>query len=222
MPSLISVIAEHTEVADFLAWPGDFDLDRSDHGEEVHLASGAPLEGFAGDGAGGTYFFCGEGGEERPVLYADSEGRAALVAIGLWELMRLLLVAPWWRDCREFTAEESRELAAEYLASTPDPELRRDRAAAVLGLLTLPTEAEALARLHEVATGAGRDFLLIFTPENEPYEPLITGTAVPAAEPPLPSGHRTDRTAGGSVRTLRRRRALPDPDDRRFARDDAP
>ncbi|WP_019814938.1 hypothetical protein [Saccharomonospora saliphila] len=173
MPSLITAIAEHAEAADFLAGPGDFDLDRGDHGEEVHLASGAPLEGFAGDAAGGTYFFCGDGGEERPVLYADSEGRAARVATGLPELLRLLLVAPWWRDCREFTAEEGRELAAEYRENTPDSQLRRDRAAAILGL-TLPTEAEVLARLHEVATGAGRDFLLIFTAENEPYAPLIT------------------------------------------------
>ncbi|WP_245173597.1 hypothetical protein [Streptomyces aureus] len=69
-----------------------------------------PKAGFVGDGAGGTFFFCGEGGEERPILYADSEGGAALVAIGLAEL---LLVVPWWRDCQAFTDEESRELEAE-------------------------------------------------------------------------------------------------------------
>ncbi|MCY0932566.1 hypothetical protein OTB20_41945, partial [Streptomyces sp. H27-H1] len=68
MKSLIAVVREQDEAAHFLAWPGDFDLDRGDHVEEVHLASGAALEGFAGDGAGGTYFFCGEGGEERPVV----------------------------------------------------------------------------------------------------------------------------------------------------------
>ncbi|MEV6583265.1 hypothetical protein AB0M92_34480 [Streptomyces sp. NPDC051582] len=37
----------------------------------MHLASGAALEGFTGDGAG----------EERPIPYADSEGGAALIAI---------------------------------------------------------------------------------------------------------------------------------------------
>ncbi|MFJ9662701.1 hypothetical protein ACIRPR_32695 [Streptomyces griseoflavus] len=94
MKSLITAISEHADAARFLVWPGDFDLDRGDHGEDVHLASGATLEGFAGDGTGGTYFFCGDGGEERPVLCADSEGGAALVAIGLPELLRLLLVAP--------------------------------------------------------------------------------------------------------------------------------
>ncbi|MFJ7526205.1 hypothetical protein ACIQ1S_14915 [Streptomyces griseus] len=106
MESLVAAIREQEEVARFLAWPGDFDLDRGDHVEEVHLASGAALEGFAGDGAGGTYLFCGEGGEERPILYADSEGGAALIAIGLHEMVPLLLVVPWWRDCQAFTGEE--------------------------------------------------------------------------------------------------------------------
>ncbi|UUU22898.1 hypothetical protein [Streptomyces sp. DSM 40750] len=176
MRSLINAVREHDEAARFLVWPGDFDLDRGDdHVEEVHLASGAPLEAFAGDGAGGTFFFCGEGGEggeERPVLYADSEGGAALIAIGLPELLRLLLVAPWWRGCRTFTAEESRELAAEYLEDLPNLPADRDRAAAALGL-ELPTEADALARLHEVAVGPGKDYVLLSAPENEPYDPLI-------------------------------------------------
>ncbi|MBG7699973.1 hypothetical protein HCJ76_18255 [Streptomyces sp. MC1] len=172
MELLISAVREQDEAARFLAWPGDFDLDRGDHVEEVHLASGAALEEFAGDGAGGTFFFCGEGGEERPILYADSEGGAALVAIGLPELLRLLLVAPWWRDCQAFTDEESRELAAEYLEDVPDLVARRDRAAAALGL-DLPDPADALARLREVAVRVGEDFVLIFTPEGHPYEPLI-------------------------------------------------
>ncbi|MET7986882.1 hypothetical protein [Streptomyces sp. NPDC005281] len=177
MESLIAAVREQEEAARFLAWPGDFDLDRGDHVEEVHLASGAALEGFAGDGAGGTYFFCGEGGEERPILYAGSEGGAALVAIGLPELVRLLLVVPWWRGCQAFTDEESRELEAEYLEDMPDLVARRDRAAAALGLglgLGLPDQAEALARLREVATQLGEDFVLIFTPEGHPYEPLFT------------------------------------------------
>ncbi|MFJ6686923.1 hypothetical protein [Streptomyces werraensis] len=173
MESLIAAIREQEEAARFLAWPGDLDLDRGDHVEEVHLASGAALEGFAGDGAGGTFFFCGEGGEERPILYADSEGGAALVAIGLHELVRLLLVVPWWQGCQAFTDEESRELEAEYLEDMPHLAARRDRAAAALGL-DLPGQAEVLARLREVATRLGEDFVLIYTPEGNPYEPLFT------------------------------------------------
>ncbi|MCL6289190.1 hypothetical protein PV749_01605 [Streptomyces sp. ID03-2B] len=181
MESLIAAVREQEEAARFLAWPGDFDLGRGDHVEEVHLASGAVLEGFAGDGAGGTYFFCGEGGEERPILYADSEGGAALIAVGLPELMRLLLVVPWWRDCQAFTDEESRELEAEYLEDMPDLAARRDRAAASLGL-GLPGQAEVLARLREVATRLAEDFVLIFTPEGHPYEPLFAPRDVPQAQ----------------------------------------
>ncbi|MFE7385563.1 hypothetical protein ACFU9F_34980 [Streptomyces zhihengii] len=172
MESLIAAVREQEEAARFLAWPGDFDLDQGDHVEEVHLASGAVLEGFAGDGAGGTFFFCGEGGEERPILYADSEGGAALVAVGLPELVRLLLVVPWWRDCQAFTDEESRELEAEYVEDMPDLAARRARAAAALGL-ELPDRSAVLARLSEVATRLGKDYALIFTPEGNPYEPLF-------------------------------------------------
>ncbi|MFF0201418.1 hypothetical protein [Streptomyces sp. NPDC005017] len=172
MKSLITAVRAHEEAARFLAWPGDFDLDRGDHGEEVHLASGAALEGFAGDGAGGTFFFCGEGGEERPVLFADSEGCAALIAMGLPELLRLLLLAPWWRDCQTFTLEESHVLAAEYMEDMPDLVARRERAAAALGL-ALPTEGQALARLRDVALDVGKDFVLVLTPEGEPYDPLF-------------------------------------------------
>ncbi|MGX1269587.1 hypothetical protein [Streptomyces phaeoluteigriseus] len=175
MASLIASVRAHDEVAGFLARVGDFDLGNGDHGEEVHLASGARLEGFAGDAAGGTFFFCGDGGEERPVLYADSEGRATLVAVGLPELLRLLLVVPWWRDCTAFTAEQSGQLAAEYLADLPDLVADRDRAAAVLGL-GLPSEAAVLARLRETVVGLGQDFVLVFTPEGEPYDPLFTGS----------------------------------------------
>ncbi|WP_447003553.1 hypothetical protein ACRAKI_28380 [Saccharothrix isguenensis] len=172
MRSLLTAIAEDDDVARFLNWPGDFELDRREHGEEVHLASGAALEGFAGEGGGGTYFFCGDGGEERPILHADSEGRASLVAIGLPELLRLLLVAPWWRDCRTFSAEEVAGLAAEYRQDIPDLPAQQARAAEALGL-TLPTGIEAVTRLREVATGPGKDFVLIFTPENTPYDPLV-------------------------------------------------
>ncbi|MDX3639987.1 hypothetical protein [Streptomyces sp. MB09-02B] len=94
------------------------------------------------------------------------------MAIGLPELLRLLLVAPWWRDCETFEDEESRELAAEYVEGMPDLVARRDRAAAALGL-GLPEQGEVLARLWEVAVRVGESFVLILTPEGHRYEPLI-------------------------------------------------
>ncbi|MFI8966491.1 hypothetical protein ACIGO8_30770 [Streptomyces sp. NPDC053493] len=70
--------------------------------------------------------------------------------------------------------QESRELAAEYLEDMPDLAARRDRAAVALDL-DLPPEADVLVRLREVASGAGEDFVLIYTPEGEPYDSLIKG-----------------------------------------------
>jgi hypothetical protein len=49
-----------------------------------------------------------------------------------------------------------------------------DRAAAALGL-ALPAEGDVLARLREVALGIGKDFVLIFTSEGEPCDPLFEG-----------------------------------------------
>ncbi|WP_127502732.1 hypothetical protein [Actinoplanes solisilvae] len=173
MSSLLAAIASHAETADYLCWPGDFELDRKDHVEEVHLASGALLEGFAGDGSGGTFFFCGPGGEERPVLYADSEGGAALVAFGLEQLLQLIMVAPWWTSYYDFSERERSELAAEYRADIPDLDERRDRAAAALGL-ELPTEAEVVTRLRAATAEVGDDYTLVFTPEGNVYERLFT------------------------------------------------
>jgi len=169
MHSLLDAIRHHGEASAFLASTCDFELDRSSHVEPVHLASGMTLEGFARDAAGGTYFFCGEGGEERPVLYADSEGGAALLAVGLPELLQLLLVAPWWCDTASFTAEE---LKAEYLEDMPDLDADRDHTAELLGL-DLPSEEAVLARLRDVALGIGKDFTLIFTPEGSSYRQLV-------------------------------------------------
>ena len=171
--SLIDAIRHHDEAFAFLAGPCDFDLDWISHVEPVHLASGIALEGFARDGAGGTYFFCGDGGEERPILYADSEGGAALLSVGLPELLQLVLVAPWWRDRGAFTAEE---LRAEYLVDVPDLEANREHVAELLAL-DLPSEEAVLTRLRTVALGLGEDFVLIFTPEGTAYRQIATEPA---------------------------------------------
>ncbi|OKJ15917.1 hypothetical protein [Kitasatospora sp. CB01950] len=171
--SLLALLRDHAAVAEFFRWPGELDLSRTEHVEPVHLANGLSLEPFAGDGGGGTYFFCGEGGEGRPILFADSEGGAALLAVGLPELLRLLLAAPWWRDCPGCTAEESAAGEAEYLEDEPALLDGRAAAAAALGL-ACPTAAEALALLRRTATGIGREFVLIYTPEDTPYRMLIS------------------------------------------------
>lgn len=173
-PSLIAAIRANPAAEDFLLWPADFNLNAYPHVEEVVLASGEPLELLAKESGGGTYFLCGpsELGEDRPVLFADSEGGAALLALNLRELVELLITVPWWQACRAFTAEESAEAAEDYLEDAPD--LPADRAAAARALgLTLPTALEALTRLRETATGPGRAYVLLNAEEGCAYSPLI-------------------------------------------------
>ncbi|MER7843643.1 hypothetical protein ABTZ03_06800 [Kitasatospora sp. NPDC096077] len=157
---------------DYLLWPGDFSLDAYSHVEDVVLASGEALEEVAKCGAGGTFFLCGDGGDERPVLYADSEGGAALMAVGLEEAVGLLLALPWWRDCRRLTEEESAAAAEDYLADEPDLLADRDAAAAAIGL-EVPTVAEALGRLREAVFGLGPSYVLLNAAEGNAYEPLF-------------------------------------------------
>ncbi|MEJ8646098.1 hypothetical protein WKI68_42430 [Streptomyces sp. MS1.HAVA.3] len=141
----------------------------------VRLASGARLEQFARAGSGDAFCFVGEGGEERPVVYVSLDGEAGPLALGLPELVRLCLVAPWWRDAPGRTAEELRVVADEYREDVPDLDLRRDRAARALGLdpAGLPSEAVALARLVELSRGPVATACLVVGYEGEPLDPLF-------------------------------------------------
>jgi len=68
---------------------------------------------------------------------ASATSRPSLLAVGLPELLQLVLVAPWWRDSNAFTSEQ---LKTEYLADTPNLEAGRDRVAELLGLALPPEE----------------------------------------------------------------------------------
>lgn len=94
-PGLLRRAREEGEVEGLLA---AFDVytdlaeqygDDDPHVEEVHLIGGQRLEPFAYEGAGGTYFLCGEG-PRRPVLYADSEGGSRVLGRDLTEALELL------------------------------------------------------------------------------------------------------------------------------------
>ncbi|WP_433544504.1 hypothetical protein ACQPZG_04865 (plasmid) [Streptomyces sp. CA-294286] len=168
------VVAFFAGVADLDATdPTPYELE-----DGVRLASGARLEQFARAGSGDAFCFAGEGGEERPVVYVSLEGEAGLIALGLPELVRLCLVAPWWRDAPRRTADELRTVAGDYRHNLPDLDQRRDRAAQALGLdpAGLPSEATALARLTELTQGPEAASCLVLGHEGDPFTPLF-GTA---------------------------------------------
>ncbi|GGP80260.1 hypothetical protein [Streptomyces melanogenes] len=175
---LLPFLGTDEEVVAFFAEVADLDAtDPADHELEdgVRLASGARLEQFARAGSGDAFCFVGEGGEERPVVYVSLDGEAGPLALGLPELVRLCLVAPWWRDAPGRTAEELRAVADEYWEDWPDLDQRRDRAARVLGLdpAGLPSEAAVLARLVELSRGPVAEACLVVGYEGDPLDPLF-------------------------------------------------
>ncbi|MGW7089003.1 hypothetical protein ACWGH2_36665 [Streptomyces sp. NPDC054871] len=177
--ALLPLLGADEEVVEFFAGVADLDAtDPADHAlvEGVRLASGGRLEQFARAGSGDAFCFVGEGGEERPVVYVSLDGEAGPLALGLPELVRLCLVAPWWRDAPGRTAEELQLVADEYRADVPDLDLRRDRAAWALGLdpAGLPSEAVALARLVDLSQGPVAAACLIVGYEGDPLDPLFS------------------------------------------------
>lgn len=179
--ALLPLLGSHEEVIAFFAGVADLDAtDPASHMLEdgVRLASGARLEQFARAGSGDAFCFVGEGGEERPVVYVSLDGVAGPLAIGLQELMRLCLVAPWWRDSPGRTAQELQAVADEYREDMPDIDRRRDRAARALGLdpAGLPSEATVLARLVDLSRGPVATDCLVVGYEGEPLDPLFDAT----------------------------------------------
>lgn len=87
-------IRENARAAALLADVFDFDVARLDPVEPVRLASGGELRVVAGDASGGTFFVCDDG----PVLYADSEGGAGIVAADPDGVIRLVVGVPTWHD----------------------------------------------------------------------------------------------------------------------------
>ncbi|WP_411130033.1 hypothetical protein [Streptomyces sp. x-19] len=178
---LLPLLGADQEVIDFFAGVADLDAtDPADQGLEdgVRLASGARLEQFARAGSGDAFCFVGEGGEERPVVYVSLDGEAGPLALGLPELVRLCLVAPWWRDAPGRTAGELQAVADEYREDVPDLDRRRDRAAWALGLdpAGLPSEAAVLARLVELSRGPVAAACLVVGYEGDPLDPLFVST----------------------------------------------
>ncbi|MEU2625186.1 hypothetical protein ABZ642_45045 [Streptomyces sp. NPDC007157] len=169
-----------TDDAAVAFFAGVADLDATDPAsheleEGIQLASGTRLEQFARAGSGDAFCFVGEGGEERPVVYVSLDGQAGPLALGLPELVRLCLVAPWWRDAPGRTAEELQRVADEYRDDLPDLDRRRDLAARALGIdpAELPSETTALARLVELSRGPVAEACLVVGYEGDPLDPLF-------------------------------------------------
>ncbi|MGW8950206.1 hypothetical protein [Streptomyces sp. NPDC055709] len=172
--ALLRRIAEHPEVASYLACDGEFDLARTDPIEPIALPNGLPVEPIAGCNAGGTHYLCGPAvpGGSRPVLYTDSEGQASLIAESLAEALTLAVVLPSWHDA--LAGFRPPALNSNYLDDHPDHPAVRDR---LLSALRLPsaTDREVLDRLLATAARTVPDGFLPHVPDEEDsaFQPML-------------------------------------------------
>ncbi|MFG2074596.1 hypothetical protein SAMN05421874_14923 [Nonomuraea maritima] len=175
--SLIKRIQDDPELAELLVHPFDFDLERPYWvGEEERLRSGRPKEAVGGMAGGDGYFLCGEGGEERPVLFLSSDGMTSLVAENLTDLITLVVAAPWWLDCLvawqggvEAMRAVSEECRAEFVEEFPRLAECQERVAAALGL---DLSADVMGRLLAAARRTDPDFVLVHDDGHE-LTPLV-------------------------------------------------
>jgi hypothetical protein len=172
--SLLGLLRDDPRAAELATWPFDFDTEVGRYGpithvEPVRLASGEPLEPIAKDGGGGTYFLCGAGsGEDRPVLFADSEGYCGVVGATVRDALLLMAVLPGAFTAVRLEAEgqvmdeaallalraEEDEELVEASGMEDFPELRAEFLAR-LGLTAPPlTELLALARAADALDSA--------------------------------------------------------------------
>ncbi|MFJ9632344.1 hypothetical protein ACIRU8_32055 [Streptomyces sp. NPDC101175] len=215
----LRLLRQHAHLAELAAFPFDFDLNRTDHVEQVRLASGAPLRPVAGDGAGGTYFVCADGS----VLYADSEGSAGIIGSSVDEALETVIGLPGWRDHLDLSPSDGPEKILAAVAETED-EFREDydldearpRLRAALGLPER-SPVELIGRLYAALLRTEPDFLLLNAEEGCAYDLLDRHPRPPLWEPVLARGRADlaalrvgDRTVWDAVAgdPVRRRLAL--------------
>nr|WSX78657.1 hypothetical protein OH826_35325 [Streptomyces sp. NBC_00899] len=185
--AILDSIRRDSGLAEVLWRVCEFDLSRSDPGEPIRLSSGIALEGIAGDYTGGTFFLCGEGGKDRPVLYASSEGQAGLIGSSLAAALEVTVGLPSWWDCLKFSGSgdltvmltTADHLRYDELANEPETDADRVTVSHALGL-ELGAIPSLLARLHTAASATAPDFVL--TSDAGEYESLF-GPWLPSRNP---------------------------------------
>lgn len=88
---LLGLIRSTPEIDLLLRSSFGFDVHRKHYGEDLRLASGAPLKVIAGESAGGAYFLCAEQNGRRPVVFASSEGEGGLLADDLADALEIVI-----------------------------------------------------------------------------------------------------------------------------------
>ncbi|MFC3574660.1 hypothetical protein ACFOZ0_15530 [Streptomyces yaanensis] len=211
----LRLLRRDSRLAELAAFPFNFDLDRADHGEEVRLASGGPLEPIAGDDTGGTYFVCADGS----VLYADSEGAAGIIGDSVDAALEVLIGLPGWHDLLGLSPADGEERILAAVAETEEEmreyfgiDAERAELRAALGL-SGRTPVELVGMLHTALLRTEPDFLLLNAEEGGAYRLLDPHPRPPLWETVLEPGRADlallrDGTAWAEVAADPARRAL--------------
>ncbi|MFF1479007.1 hypothetical protein ACFVYD_15780 [Streptomyces sp. NPDC058301] len=185
---LLARFRDHPGLSESMYALCGFDISCRDHGETLTTVSGAPVEGFAGDDVGGTYFLYGDPDGQPAVVYASPEGEGGLIADSLADALAIVVGLPGWQDCLRFSAGGSltaMEAAAAYLENDlrrvePHLTARRARLACALSL-QLPPIPQLLARLQDAVARTVPSYVLK-TAQGDPYASLF-GTLLPTDNP---------------------------------------
>jgi hypothetical protein len=174
---LLDQIRNTPEIGQLLTWFG-FDIWRTHYGDDLRLASGAPLEVIAGESAGGAYFLCPERDGRRPVVYASSEGEGGLIADDLAEALEIIIGLAW-QDTLGFSGggdlevmqASARRLERSLAEHNPEIDEERAQVAAAVSLRVLPV-ADLVVRLHAAASRTEPDYI-VATEDGDVFDPLL-------------------------------------------------
>ncbi|MFJ6945026.1 hypothetical protein ACISU4_10295 [Streptomyces wuyuanensis] len=181
---LLDLIRSAPDVRGLLRASFEFDVERSECGDGLGLASGASLEPIAGDFTGGAYLRCAEEGGRRPVVFASSDGVSGLIADDLAGALEII-VGLQWRDCLSFSGGGDLEVmlaSAQHLERylvRDNPEIAEERArvASALSLRVVPVP-DLVARLHEAASRTEPHYV-VATDDGDAYDGVFGEYAEP-------------------------------------------
>lgn len=181
---LLNLIQDNPEIDALLRSSFGFDISRKRSGDDLRLASGAPLTAIAGEFAGGTYFLCSGEDGRQPVVFASSEGEGGLIADDLAGALEII-IGLQWQDCLSFSGGgdvEVMHVSAQHLErrlarSNPGIDEQRARAAAALSLRVVPV-AELVIRLQDAASRTEPHYV-VCTQDGELFDPPFGQHAQP-------------------------------------------
>ncbi|MGK5023320.1 hypothetical protein [Janthinobacterium sp. RB2R34] len=155
-----------------------FDFDTGRAASDNSWIKLAPQQAFtvlAGDSSGGVFLAYGDGEiEQRPILYASSEGQAGSLAPNLTALLAMMMALPGWQDVLKFSSngnlKEMRRTARLLEQDGPDDEQLLAATQRLMRELAIPVLADPVSLLHDCVHAGDCN---VVAEDGQRYEPLF-------------------------------------------------